>query len=56
LRFQCWFGRSAGNFMGPSVIVSVVHKLDIGGNIMGVWKAGVCALLHVFSRFRFLVR
>jgi len=42
--------------MGPSVIVSVVHKLDIGGSIMGAWKAGVCALLHVFPRLQFLLR
>jgi hypothetical protein len=41
--------------MGPSVIVSVVHKLDIDESIMGAWKAGVCALLHVLLRFKIVV-
>jgi hypothetical protein len=41
--------------MGPSVIVSVVHKLDIDESIMGAWKAGVCALLHVFLRFTIVI-
>jgi hypothetical protein len=56
LRSQCCFGRNAGNLLGPEAMVSVVYELDIGGSIMGVWKAGVCALLHVFSRLQFAVR